>query len=228
MSMAKKVLLVDDDPSILDFISLGLRYEGFEVLIAKNGSEALELSCQNKPDLAVLDWMLPDLPGTEVCRQLRADSDIYIIMLTARDDIPDRVEGLKAGADDYLVKPFHLDELLARIEAGLRRQNKQNVSNLVSFLSLTINRDTYEVNRGYKRIVLTPTEFKLLLLFVEHPRQVFSKDTILDRVWGYDYTGDTNIVEVYIGYLRKKLGKPPLIYTVRGIGYVLDSPARRY
>lgn len=221
-----KILLVDDDPAIIDFISLGLRYEGFEVFIASSGSQAIDLCRQYHPDLVVLDWMLPDIPGTDVCREIRNMSDADIIMLTAKDDIPDRVQGLKAGADDYLVKPFHFDELLARIEARLRRKNGPKSSGIVRYLSLTINRDTYEVTRDQNRIVLTPTEFKLLLLFAEHPRQVFSKDMILDKVWGYDYTGDTNIVEVYIGYLRKKLGDPPLIYTVRGIGYVLDSPMR--
>lgn len=226
MPTGKKIVLVDDDPAIIDFISLGLRYEGFEVYVAENGVQALSICRENAPDLIILDWMLPDIPGTEVCRELRDSSDVYIIILTAKDDIPDRVQGLKAGADDYLVKPFHFEELFARIEAGLRRSTGHIGSNLVHCYSLSINKETYEVTRDQKSIVLTPTEFRLLLLFAEHPRQVFPKDIILDRVWGYDYTGDTNIVEVYIGYLRKKLGNPPLIQTVRGIGYVLDPTPR--
>lgn len=228
MPTGKSILLVDDDPAIIDFISLGLRYEGFEVFIAGTGSQALNICRENNPDLIVLDWMLPDIPGTDVCRAIRDSSDVYIIMLTARDDIPDRVQGLKAGADDYLVKPFHFEELFARIEAGLRRSIGYSASNIINCYSLVINKDTYEVTRDVKPLVLTPTELRLLMLFAEHPRQVFTKDIILDRVWGYDYSGDTNIVEVYIGYLRKKLGNPPLIQTVRGVGYVLDPTPRSY
>lgn len=222
----QKILVVDDDPVITDFLRLGLSYEGYQVITAVSGLEGLNLAQTQTPDLIILDWMLPDMDGIEICKKLRSSSDVLIIMLTCRDDVPDRVEGLGSGADDYIVKPFHFEELLARMQALFRRRGIQAYNSEVQFMSLLINKDSFAVERNNQPIVLTPTEFKLLLLLAENPRKVFSKEQIIDRVWGYDYAGDINVVEVYIGYLRKKLGNPPLIHTVRGIGYVLDAPTR--
>lgn len=223
MADPRKVLIVDDDPGIVDFISLGLRYEGCEVLCAYTGQQALDIFQRNQLDLVILDWMLPDIEGTDICRKLRSHSDVFIIMLTAKDEVANRVEGLRLGADDYLIKPFHFDELLARMEALFRRRGEDSGTALLTYSSLSINQNNHEVHRLGKQIILTPKEFNLLLLLAKNPRKVFSKDTILDKVWGYDYAGDANIVEVYIGYLRKKLGDPPLIRTLRGIGYVLEK-----
>ncbi len=226
MAGVQKILVVDDDPVITDFLRLGLSYEGYQVITAVSGLEGLNLAQTQTPDLIILDWMLPDMDGIEICKKLRSSSDVLIIMLTCRDDVPDRVEGLGSGADDYIVKPFHFEELLARMQALFRRRGIQAYNSEVQFMSLLINKDSFAVERNNQPIVLTPTEFKLLLLLAENPRKVFSKEQIIDRVWGYDYAGDINVVEVYIGYLRKKLGNPPLIHTVRGIGYVLDAPTR--
>lgn len=223
MTGPKKVLIVDDDPGIVDFISLGLRYEGCEVFCASNGLQALDIFHRTLPDLVILDWMLPDIQGTDLCRRMRCQSNAFIIMLTAKDEVANRVEGLRSGADDYLIKPFHFDELLARMEALFRRRGDDAGDDLIVYSSLSLNPNNHEVCRDGKQIILTPTEFNLLALLLRNPRKVFSKDTLLDKVWGYDYAGDANIVEVYIGYLRKKLGDPPLIRTLRGIGYVLEK-----
>ncbi|MGE5458943.1 MAG: response regulator transcription factor [Methanobacterium sp.] len=223
MAGPKKVLIVDDDPGIVDFISLGLRYEGCEVVCANSGLQALDIFQKTLPDLVILDWMLPDIQGTDICRRLRSQSNVFIIILTAKDEVANRVEGLRSGADDYLIKPFHFDELLARMEALFRRYGDDSGSELIKYASLSLNLNNHEVYRDGKQIILTPTEFNLLSLLLKNPRKVFSKDTLLDKVWGYDYAGDANIVEVYIGYLRKKLGDPPLIRTLRGIGYVLEK-----
>jgi len=218
-----KALLVEDDPSISDFIRLGLRYEGFDVHLCADGLAALRTAERLRPDVVVLDWMLPGMDGLEVCKRLRAWGDPAVVMLTAKDDLPDRVAGLEAGADDYVVKPFHFEELLARIRAVLRRRAAR-AGRTFRFLDLELNPDKREVSRGGQAINLTPREFDLLHLFMEQPRRVYPKSTILERVWGYDYAGDDNIVEVYVGYLRDKLGdRQParLIRTVRGVGYAL-------
>lgn len=219
-----KILIVEDDPAIQSLVSLGLRYENFDVISAENGLIGLELFEKHKPDLVILDWLLLGMDGLTLCRMIRAQSDVPIIMVTARDAIKDRVDGLETGADDYLVKPFHIDELIARIYARLRRRTPDEV--LLIFGDLSMNISTYEVLRGRKPIELTSTEFNLLHYLLRHPRQVLSKPQILEEVWGYDFQGDVNIVEQYIRSLRQKLGNPQLIFTVRGVGYALrEAPA---
>lgn len=214
-----KIVLVEDDPSMISLVSLGLRYEGYEVLTAENGLEGLRLAESESPDLLILDWMLPGLDGLGICKRVRARSDMPIIIITARDAVTDRVQGLDAGADDYLVKPFHIDELLARVRARLRRKHAD--SNTHYFADLFLNINEHKVQRGEKELQLTATEFKLLAHFLNHPRQVISKESILEEVWGYTFGGDTNIVEQYVRSLRQKMGEPSLIQTVRGVGYVL-------
>lgn len=214
-----KVILVEDDPAMVSLVSLGLRYEGYQVLTAENGLEGLRLAETENPDLLILDWMLPGLDGVGICKRVRAHSEIPIIIITARDAVTDRVQGLDAGADDYLVKPFHIDELLARVRARLRR--KQSDSSGFYFADLSLNINEHKVERGGETLHLTATEFKLLAHFMNHPRQVLSKESILEEVWGYTFGGDTNIVEQYVRSLRQKMGEPSLIQTVRGVGYVL-------
>jgi DNA-binding response OmpR family regulator len=187
--------------------------------VAANGPSGLAAVTAHSPDLVVLDWMLPGLDGPALCRRLRALSSAPIIMLTARDTVADRVTGLDAGADDYLVKPFHLEELLARIRARLR--GRVASAGALSFADLSLDLDLREAQRAGRRITLTSTEFNLLQFLLRHPRQVLTKETILDAVWGYDFGGDTNIVEQYVRALRQKLGPPALIQTVRLAGYVL-------
>jgi DNA-binding response OmpR family regulator len=216
------VLIVDDDPGVIDFLSLGLRYEGYAVESAANGSLAFERARAMPPDVVILDWMLPDTSGPEMCQRLRTMADPAILMLTAKDEVSDRVAGLRAGADDYLVKPFHFDELLARLEALLRRRGKSHINDTLKFSDLSLWPSRREAHRGQERLALTPTEFDLLHFLMQHPHQVLPKETILQNVWGYDFGGDASVVEVYIGYLRRKLGDPPLINTVRGVGYVLE------
>jgi DNA-binding response OmpR family regulator len=217
------ILLVEDDPAIVSLVALGLRYEGYQVITATNGLSALQIFEEQKPDLMILDWMLPGMDGIKVCRIIRAQSDIPIIMITARDAINDRVQGLETGADDYLVKPFHIEELIARVRARLRGRQPEKAS--LSFQDLNLGPETHEVFRGRRCIELTSTEFKLLNYLMRHPRQVLSKDQIMEEVWGYDFLGDANIVEQYIRSLRQKMGQPPLIQTVRGAGYVLREIA---
>lgn len=213
------ILLVEDDPSMVSLVSLGLKYEGYNVLAAENGLEGLRMAEEHSPDLLILDWMLPGLDGLGICRRVRARSDTPIIIITARDAVTDRVQGLDAGADDYLVKPFHIDELLARVRARLRRKTPE--SNTLSFSDLTLHLDLHEVQRSERLLQLTATEFKLLQHFLRHPRQVLSKESILQEVWEYTFGGDANIVEQYVRSLRQKMGDPTLIQTVRGVGYVL-------
>ncbi len=217
-----QVLVVDDEQSIIDFIELGLRYEGFEVRSVQSGYAALEVVGTWKPRLVILDGNLPDLDGFEVCRYIRRHSDVLIIMLTVRDDLADKVRGLELGADDYLTKPFHFPELLARIRAALRR-HLPPPSDVLTLGTITLNAKTREVWGAGVPIELTRKEFNLLHLFMEYPNQVLERQTILDRVWGYDYYGDTTIIEVYISNLRSKLDRDPsvVIRTVRGIGYML-------
>jgi DNA-binding response OmpR family regulator len=213
------ILLIEDDPAIQSLVSLGLRYEKFQVTSAIDGREGLRLFNELDPDLIILDWMLPGMDGISLCKRIRAQKDTPIVIITARDAINDRVTGLETGADDYLVKPFHIDELLARVRARLR--HKITVEGVLEFSDLKINPDSHEVVRGRQRIDLTSTEYKLLSYLLRHPRQVLSKDQILEEVWGYDFGGDANIVEQYIRSLRQKINAPALIHTIRGFGYIL-------
>jgi len=219
-----KALVVDDEPSILDFIKLGLGYEGFEVKTARDGPNGLALARDYNPDVIVLDVMLPGMDGMEVCQRIRAQSDAGIVMLTARDDLQDRILGLDRGADDYVVKPFRFEELMARIRAVLPRRGPPR-QQVLTFADLSLDQDTREVHRGERLVELTPREYDLLKLFMFNQRLVLSKETILERVWGYDFEGDANIVEVYVRYLREKLADlpPKLIQTVRGVGYILKE-----
>ncbi len=215
-------LVVDDEQHIRDFLQMGFAYEGFDVLTAATGPAALKLALARRPDIIILDIMLPGLDGLAVTRQLRRSSDSALIMLTAREGVDDRIAGLDLGADDYVVKPFVFKELMARVRAVLRRHGK-TVGDLLSFQEITLNRSTRVVTCHNQPVELTPREFDLLEMFLLHPRQVLARDIILSRVWGYDYDGDDNIIEVYVSHLREKLADSPprLIQTVRGIGYVL-------
>src|SRR5579863_720409 len=212
------VLVIDDDNNIIELIKLGFKYEGFQVESTDTGADALAAAQRLNPALIILDLMLPDLDGLEVCNRLRSNPttrDIPILMLTAKDDVRDRVTGLKQGADHYLVKPFNFDELVARIRAILRRarhgQGEAGEANdqILTFEDLQLNTATHEVTRGGRPIELTSTEYNLLLLFMSHPRQVLDRLTILNRVWGYDFMGETNIIEVYVRYLREKIEDTP-------------------
>jgi two-component system response regulator MprA len=222
--MPEHILVIEDDPQIADLLRRGLIYEGYSVEVAADGSAGLTAARDRPPDVVLLDLMLPGMDGLTVCARLRAASDVPILILTARDAVPDRVKGLDAGADDYVVKPFNFDELLARIRALLRRRAPSANEEVLRFADLTLNPDTHEVFRGDRRIDLTAREFELLSLFLQHPRQVLTRDVLYDRIWGYDFGGESNIIEVYIRYLRSKLeegGAPRLIQTVRGVGYAL-------
>jgi two-component system response regulator MprA len=223
--MGERILVVEDEARIASFISRSLRLEGYQVEVAPNGETALDKAFGNPPDLIVLDVMLPDIDGLEVCRQLRmAGSDEPVLMLTAKDAIPDRVAGLNAGADDYLVKPFAFDELVARIRALLRRTAPSDANTPLQFADLELDPNTRQARRGERDIELTAKEYDVLELFMHHPRQVLTRDIIYDRIWGYDFGGESNIIEVYVRYLRAKLeeeGEPRLIHTLRGVGYVL-------
>ena len=218
------VLVVDDEVGIVDMIQLGLKYEGYRSAAAFSGPEALEVAQRLQPDVVVLDVMLPGLDGRQVCRKLRAVSDVPVLMLTARDAVPDRVLGLDAGADDYLVKPFAFEELMARLRALLRRRQPPPGSVLTAG-GVSLDARTREVLRDGRELRLTPTEFELLATFLRHPRTVLSKEQLLAHVWGYDFGGDDNVVEVYVRYLRTKLGDPRLIQTVRGVGYAFRPTA---
>jgi DNA-binding response OmpR family regulator len=216
------VLVVDDEPQIVDFLQMGFTYEGFRVFAALTGPEAIQAAAAHKPDIIILDIMLPSADGLEVTRQIRKTHDTAIIMLTAKDDIDDRVAGLDLGADDYVTKPFAFKELMARVRAVLRRHGN-NFADILTFRGITLDRGTRIVTHDEQPVELTPREFDLLELFLMHPRQVLTRDVILVRVWGYDYVGDDNIIEVYVRHLREKLddNPPRLLQTVRGIGYTL-------
>lgn len=222
--MTAHILLVEDEVKLARFIELELSSDGYQVSVAHDGMSGLSLAREAAPDLAILDWMLPGLTGVELCRRLRATGNkLPIILLTARDEVSDRVQGLDAGADDYMVKPFSIEELLARIRAHLRRTEEVE-EDILRFEDLSLNRLTREVYRGQRTIELTAKEFDLLEYLLNHPRQVYTRDQILEKVWGYDFMGDSNIIEVYIRYLRLKLeeqGEKRLIHTVRGVGYAL-------
>jgi two-component system, OmpR family, response regulator MprA len=221
------ILVVDDDSRIAASLRRALIYEGYEVTVAGDGREALVRAQERMPDLVVLDLMLPEIDGLEVCRRLRADGDVPILMLTARDTTADRVRGLDSGGDDYLVKPFAYEELLARVRALLRRGRGAGAATTLRFADLSLDPGTREVRRGGRSITLTALEFELLHYLLRYPRQVFSRNQILDAVWGFDTGAVSNVVDVYIGYLRAKLeeaGGPRLIQTVRGVGYTLREP----
>jgi two-component system, OmpR family, response regulator len=224
---AGRVLVVDDEEHISDLISTALRYEGFETSRCGSGREALRAVQAFRPDLVVLDVMLPDLDGVEVGRRLRAAGDpIPIIFLTARDSTEDKIRGLSAGGDDYVTKPFSLEELVLRIRSVLRRTSGARPNEQLRCADLVLDEDTHEVRRGGRRLDLTATEFRLLVYLLSNQRRVVSKSQIIDNVWSYDFGGDANVVETYISYLRRKIDRegPPLIHTVRGVGYVLRPP----
>lgn len=222
--MVANILLVEDEVKLARFVELELSSEGYNISVAHDGIAGLTLARELSPDLVILDWMLPGLSGLEICRRLRATGiSIPVILLTAKDEVNDRVAGLDAGADDYVVKPFSIEELLARIRAHLRRTQETD-QDIFQFEDLSLNHRTRQVYRGKRAIELTAKEFDLLEYILSHPRQVFTKEQILQKVWGYDFMGNSNIIEVYIRYLRLKLeenNEKRLIHTVRGVGYVL-------
>ncbi len=222
--MDARILVVEDDQKILQFLQRGLALDGYDVETALDGKAGLEAARENFPDLVVLDLMLPGMDGLDVCRRLRAEGDVPILILTAKDSVNDRVIGLDMGADDYMVKPFDLDELLARIRALLRRVQPNSHPEIYQFADLVLDSGTHQARRGDRVISLTAKEYELLEMFMRHPRQVLTRDVIYDSVWGYDFGGKSNIIEVYVRYLRQKLqkeGEEQLIHTVRGVGYVL-------
>lgn len=221
--MSARILVVEDEDRIRQFLQRGLTFEGYRVDVAADGEEALEIARDNPPDLVLLDIMLPGIDGIEVCRRLRAAGEVPILMLTAKEAIEDRVAGLDAGADDYLVKPFAFDELMARVRALLRRAQPSKPQ-VYRFADLELDTGTRRGRRGEEIFDLTAKEYELLELFMRHPRQVLTREVIFDRVWNYDFGGESNIIEVYVRYLRQKTEvdeRPRLIHTVRGVGYVL-------
>ncbi|NJR65804.1 MAG: response regulator transcription factor [Leptolyngbyaceae cyanobacterium CRU_2_3] len=222
--MTAHILLVEDDPRLSEFVETELSLEGYCVSVASNGMDGLNLAREAQPDLLILDWLLPGMSGLDVCMRLRATGvQVPIIMLTAKDEVPDRVTGLNAGADDYVTKPFSIEELLARVNAHLRRANLEDPDAL-EFEDLTLNCITREVYRDRQLIELTAKEFGLLEFLMRHPRQVLTRDQILEKVWDYDFMGESNVIEVYVRALRIKLevnNAKRLIHTVRGVGYVL-------
>ncbi len=225
---AHRILVVDDESSIVDAVATALRYEGYEVDEAGSGREALAKATEAEPDLIVLDWMLPDLEGIEVGRRIRAlGQRCAILFLTAKDATENKVEALRAGGDDYVTKPFSLAELVARVEAILRRTAGELPGDVLRFHDLVLDELRHEVRRGETKIELTATEFNLLRYFMLNPRRVLSKSQILQNVWRYDFGGNSNVVETYVSYLRKKVDAlgPPLIKTVRQAGYMLEAEA---
>ena len=220
----ERILVIEDEVAIARFIERGLVFENYRPVIRHDGHSGLAAVRDEPPDLVILDWMLPGLDGLEVCKRLRRASDVPVLMLTARDDVSDRVQGLDAGADDYLVKPFSFQELLARIRALLRRNAPASRPEVLRFADLSLDTGTRRAQRGERMIDLTAKEYELLELFMRNPRQVLTRDVIFDRVWDYDFGGASNIIEVYVRYLRQKGeagDEPRLIHTVRGVGYVL-------
>jgi two-component system, OmpR family, response regulator MprA len=223
-----RILVVDDEPAVREALERALRLEGHDVVLAGDGGEALERIDEASPDAVVLDLLMPRVDGLAMCRRLRLRGDrTPVLMLTARDAVSDRVAGLDAGADDYLVKPFALDELLARVRALLRRSMPGSDGAPLRFVDVELDTVAHEVRRGERHIELTRTEFLLLELFLRHPRQVLTRAQIFENVWGYDFGPSSNSLEVYVGYLRRKTeagGEPRLLHTVRGVGYVLREP----
>jgi two-component system, OmpR family, response regulator len=225
-----RVVVVDDEASLTDLLSMALRYEGWDVRTAADGHTALSLVREFRPDVVVLDIMLPDLDGMRVLSRMRSDgTDVPVLFLTAKDSLDDRVAGLTAGGDDYVTKPFSLEELVARLR-GLIRRSASVVSDATNPIlqvgDLVLNEESYEVRRGDRQIELTATEFELLRFLMRNPRRVMSRMQILDRVWSYDFGGRSSVVEIYISYLRKKIdaGEIPMIRTVRGVGYMIKAP----
>jgi two-component system response regulator MprA len=225
-----RLLVVDDDPAVRDALALVLGLDGFDVATAADGREAMRSLAAQRPDAVVLDVLMPGLDGLEVCKRMRATGDrTPVLMLTARAEVCERVEGLEVGADDYLVKPFAREELIARLRALLRRTGWEGDEPTLRFENLELDPLAHEARRGDRLLELTRTEFLLLELLMNHPRQVLTRSTIFDRVWGYDFGPSSNSLEVYIGYLRRKTeagGEPRLVHTVRGVGYVLRAERR--
>jgi two-component system OmpR family response regulator len=224
-----RLLVVDDEPNIVDLLATSLRFAGFEVVTARNGSEALRLAPEFRPDLLVLDVMMPGIDGFSVVRRLRQDGmSVPVVFLTARDATEDKVTGLTLGGDDYVTKPFSLEEVVARIRAVLRRfrATEQQHSPRLAFADIEMDEDTHEVWKSGELVGLSPTEFKLLRYFLQNAGRVLSKAQILDHVWHYDFNGDANVVESYVSYLRRKVDttEPRLLQTLRGVGYVLRQP----
>ena len=222
--MTKRILVIEDEERIAEFIKRGLTFEEYRVDLARDGQTGLALARDNPPDLVIVDWMLPGMDGLEVCRRIRSVMQAPIIMLTAKSEVQHRVAGLDAGADDYLVKPFAFEELLARIRALFRRSTPNAAPEVLTFGDLNLDTGTHRAQRGDRVIDLTAKEYELLELFLRHPRQVLTREIIFDRVWGYDFGNESNIIEVYVRYLRKKIEQGDderLLHTVRGYGYVL-------
>ncbi len=221
--MKERILIIEDDEAIVRVLRRSLAYEGYTVDAAFDGETGLALARDAHPDLVILDWMLPGMDGLEVCQRLRGGGNVPILMLTAKDTVNDRVQGLDAGADDYMVKPFQLEELLARVRALLRRTQPERIP-VLNFADLVLDTSTRQAMRKGRAISLTAKEYDLLELFLRHPRQVLTREMIFDRVWGYDFGGESNVLDVYIRYLRQKLeaeGEARLLHTVRGVGYVM-------
>jgi two-component system, OmpR family, response regulator len=219
-----RMLVVDDEPTLAELLSMALRYEGWEVRSVADGGSAVRTAREFQPDAVVLDMMLPDFDGIQVLRKLRADApEVPVLFLTAKDSVEDRVAGLTAGGDDYVTKPFSIEELVARLRALVRRSVRADADSMLVVGDLILEEDSREVRRGGDAIELTATEFELLRYLMRNPRRVLSKRQILDRVWNYDFGGQANVVELYISYLRKKIdaGRLPMIHTMRGAGYVL-------
>ncbi len=222
MNKKAKILIIEDDPVIIEFLSIGLKYEGYEIFVSDSGNQGLKLLKENNFNMTILDIMLPDTDGFNVCRQIRSfNSYIPILMLTVKKEVTDRIKGLDSGADDYLTKPFNFEELLARIRALLRRSGHISENKLIISGNITMNTETLEVKQSGKHINLTPTEFGMLELFMRHPRKVFTRETLLNRVLGYDYDGGTNIIDVHVSHLRKKMddNKAQIIRTIHRVGY---------
>jgi len=223
-----RVLAVDDEPSLTELLAIALRYEGWAVTTAATGAQAVRAASQTQPDAIILDIMLPDFDGLEVMRRIRTTQpNVPVIFLTARDALADRIAGLTAGGDDYVTKPFSLEELIARVRALLRRSGMTSSvrESILTVGDLNLNEDSHEVNRAGVPISLTATEFELLRFLMRNPNRVVSKTQILDRVWHYDFGGQVNVVELYVSYLRKKIdaGRKPMIHTLRGAGYLLKA-----
>ncbi|WP_059051704.1 response regulator transcription factor [Paenibacillus senegalimassiliensis] len=229
--MRSGILVIDDDEKITSMLRRGLAFEGYDVSTARNGAEGLSMILSEDPDLIILDVMMPQVDGFEVCRRLReGGSTVPVLMLTAKDEVENRVKGLDTGADDYLVKPFALEELLARVRALLRRKegNGENSSQRLIFEDIVMDLDSREVVRGGQRLELTAKEFELLHLFMQNPKRLLTRDLIMDKIWGYDYSGESNVLEVYIAMLRQKTeesGGKRIIQTIRGAGYILRGDA---
>lgn len=223
--MEARILVADDDPMISASLKRVLSYEKFEVFLAGDGTKAIELFSACQPDLVILDVVMPGLSGIEVCRAIRRMSPVPVLFLSARDEVSDRVEGLNGGGDDYLIKPFAYEELLARIRVLLRR-SRETRPQVLQFSDLTLDVESHTASRGKRKFELSSTEYQLLVYLMSNPRRVLTKDMILEAVWGYDFGGESNVVEVYVSYLRTKLelgGECRLIHTVRGSGYILKE-----